>query len=106
MQVIGEMLWIERPDGAAIAHRALPCGRVRLGIFGGRRQRTLPVRLIEQAGTGERLVPVGDVVPAAPLTEAEEAEYRRLDAQLAGTIGEARTLRRFNALRLRSLLFQ
>jgi hypothetical protein len=55
--------------------------------------------------TNERLVPASDLVPAAPLTDAEEREYDQLDRQLAGTIGEARTLKRFNALRLRWILF-
>jgi len=77
----------------------------RLAVIDGRRQRAMPLRLIGEAGTGERLVPTSDLVPAAPLTAAEEAEYARLDAQLAGTLGEARTLKRFNGLRLRSLVF-
>lgn len=99
------MLWIERGDGAAVAHRALPCGPVHLATIDERRQRGTPVRLIGQAGASERLVPSCDLVPAEPLNDAEEAEYRRLDAQLAGTMGEARALKRFNALRLRSLMF-
>lgn len=105
MTIIGEFLWIERGDGAAVAHRALPCGPVRLATIEDRRQRALPVRLVGEAGAGERLIPACDLVPATPLTGDEEREYARLDALLAGTMGEARTLKRFNALRLRSLMF-
>jgi hypothetical protein len=75
-------------------------------MIDGRRQRAVPVRLVDERGSVQALVPASDLVPAAALSEAEEAEYLRLDAQLAGTIGEARTLKRFNALRLRSLIFR
>ena len=101
--MIGEILWIERGDGAARAHRAIPRGAARLAIVGGRRQRAVPIRVAGE--TDDRMVAAGELVPAKPLTTAEEAEYQRLDAQLAGTLGEARALRRFNGLRLRSLLF-
>jgi hypothetical protein len=102
--VIGTvLLYIERGDGAAIAQRALVRGEVRMASFDGRRQRAVPVKLVD--AREDRIVRVADLIDAAPLTAAEEAEYRRLDAQLAGTIGEARTLKRFNALRLRSLMF-
>jgi hypothetical protein len=102
--VIGAvLLYIEHGDGAAVAHRALANGRARLAVLEGRRQRAIPVHLLDVRE--DRLAPAADVVAAAPLTAAEEAEYQRLDAQLAGTIGEARTLKRFNALRLRSLMF-
>lgn len=97
------LLFIERGDGAAVAHRALLRGDVRLAVIDDRRQRTVQVKLID--AHLDRLVPAADLVPAEPLNDAEEAEYRRLDAQLAGTMGEARTLKRFNALRLRSLTF-
>lgn len=105
MTIIGEQLWIERGDGAARAHRVRPCGPVRLAIIEGRRQRATPVRLLGVAGASERYVPASELVPAEPLTRAEEAEYNRLEEQLAGTIGEARALKRFNCLRLRSLIF-
>jgi hypothetical protein len=74
----------------------------------GSRRRSPPARGAGQSWSiarQDRLVPAADLVPAEALTDAEEAEYRRLDAQLAGTIGEARTLKRFNGLRLRSLMF-
>jgi hypothetical protein len=97
------LLYIEHGDGAAVAHRALPSGTVRLAVVEDRRQRAVPVKLVD--AHQDRLVPAADLVAAEPLSAAEEAEYRHLDAQLAGTIGEARTLKRFNALRLRSLMF-
>jgi hypothetical protein len=102
--VIGTvLLYIEHGDGAAVGHRALLAGDPCLAVVEDRRQRAVRVKLV---GTHQdRLVPTADLVPAAPLTEEEEAEYRRLDAQLAGTMGEARTLKRFNGLRLRSLMF-
>lgn len=103
MTVIGEHLYVENGDGAAKAHRVVPWGQPRLAVIGDRRQRALPVRFI--GTTDERLVPAVDVVPAAPLTDDEEREYQRLDRQLAGTMGEARAVKRFNALRLRSLMF-
>ncbi len=103
MTAIGELLWIERGDGAAIAHRAIRCGRPQLAVVDGRRQRAVRIHLIDSRE--ERLVASAELVPAAPLTAEEEREYDRLDRQLAGTIGEARTLRRFHALRLRSLMF-
>jgi hypothetical protein len=102
--VIGEvLLFIERGDGAAVAHRVMANGKVRLGVVDDRRQRAVPVKLIDMRQ--ERLVPAADVVPATALIAAEEAEYHKLDAQLAGTVGEARALKRFNALRLRWLMF-
>jgi hypothetical protein len=104
--VIGTvLLYIERGDGAAVAHRAIPRGDVCLAVIDSRRQRAVPIQMIDERGAVQALVPAADLVAAEPLTAAEEAEYRRLDAQLAGTIGEARTLKRFNALRLRSVMF-
>jgi hypothetical protein len=97
------LLFIERGDGAAVAHRVQATGNVRLEVVDDRRQRAVPVKLIDMHQ--ERVVPAADIVAAAALTAAEEAEYQKLDAQLAGTVGEARTLRRFNALRLRWLMF-
>ncbi|HEX8224487.1 MAG TPA: hypothetical protein VF605_11785 [Allosphingosinicella sp.] len=87
----GEILWIERPDGAAVAHkvRAIEPGR-----------KTTKIVLLDGSGARHD-VPTGDLTPAAPVTAAERAEYHRLDAELAGTIGDSRKLRRFNMLRLR-----
>jgi hypothetical protein len=99
------LLYIEHGDGAAIAHRAIPRGDVRLAVIGDRRQRAVPIQMIDERGSVQALVPAADLVAAESLTAAEEAEYQRLDAQLAGTIGETRTLKRFNSLRLRSLMF-
>ena len=97
------MLWIERGDGAAKPHRVAAVGAVRLAVIDDRRQRAVSIRLAGEFD--ERLVPAGELVPAAPLTDTEEREYQRLDAQLAGTHGEARALKKFNGLRLRWLLF-
>lgn len=91
---LNEILWIERGDGAARAHRACLLGR---------RRAAATIALLD--GGGRRDVPAAEIVPAAPLTAAEEREYQRLDAELAGTHGEARKLRRFNGLRLRSLVY-
>lgn len=101
--MIGEKLWIAHGDGAAAAHRIVVAGKPRLVEVGGKRRRAVAVRLLGDGGM--RTVPVSDLTDAAPLSPAEEREYDHLDAQLAGTFGEADTLRRFNALRLRSLLF-
>jgi hypothetical protein len=104
--MIGEqnhVLWIERGDGAAVAHRVIPSGAVRLAVVNDRRQRAVPVRVVGHGD--ERLVPASELVPAAPLNALEEDEYQALDQQLAGTIGEAVALKRFNGLRLRSLMF-
>lgn len=82
------------------AHRA---HRVRiLGPAPGRAKR-LEVAIL---GSGERrTLASADLAPDAPLTPREEAEYRRLDAKLAG---DDRPLKadydRFETLRLRSLL--
>lgn len=92
---LNKVLWIERPEGAAVAHRACLIERGR---------KTAAIALLDGSGA-RREVPAGDLVPAAPLGALEEAEYQKLDRQLAGTIGDSRKLRRFNALRLRSLLF-
>lgn len=92
------------PDGARVAllieaHHARPV-RI-LGPAIGRARR-LECAIV---GSGERrtLAPA-DLVPDAPLTPREEAEYRRLDARLTGT---ERPLKadydRFEALRLRSV---
>lgn len=99
------LLWIELGDGAAAAHCVGWAGKPCLAVIDGRRQRAVPIRLANGYGDLNRLVPASELVPATPLTAAEEAEYHRLDAQLAGTLGEARTLKRFNGLRLRSLMF-
>lgn len=100
--MIGEALYIANGEGAATAERVIPRGPVHLAIVAGRRQRAVEARFSDGA---IRLVPSSDLALAAPLSASEEAEYQRLDAQLAGTIGEARALKRFNQLRLRSLLF-
>jgi hypothetical protein len=102
---IGARLWIERPAGAARAHPVLLAGPAHRATIDGRRCLAILVRKVEAQGEGARLVPLAHVTEAAPLSAAEEAEYARLDAALAGTHGEARKLARFNALRLRSLLF-
>lgn len=99
------LLYVEHGDGAAKAHRAIPRGDICLAVIDGRRQRAMPVQMLDERGSVQALVPMSDLVPAEPLTAAEEREYARLDAQLAGTMGEARTLKRFNQLRLRSLMF-
>lgn len=99
------VLYIERGDGAAVAHRAVPRGDVCLAVIDGRRQRAMPVQMLDERGSVQALVPAADLVSAEPLSAAEETEYARLDAHLAGTLGEARTLKRFNALRLRWLMF-
>lgn len=97
-------LWIERPDGAAVGHRCMIVGdRPALHLFDGRRRRCHCIKIL---GQSELLAaPVDHVVPAMPLSPAEVAEYSRLDADLAGTFGDARLLTRFNGLRLRALHF-
>ncbi len=101
--MIGEQLWIERGDGAAKAHRCILAGRARLDTVAGKRRRVVPIQIVESRA--RRDVPASELAPATPLTAAEEREYDRLDAALAGTFGEADLLRKFNALRLRSLMF-
>lgn len=101
--MIGERLWIENGEGAAKAHRVILAGPPRRAAIGGKVRHAVEVR--EPGSAASRLVPCADLVDAAPLTAADEAEYRRLDARLAGTKGDAALLRRFNALRLRSLMF-
>lgn len=91
---LNEVLWIEWGEGAARGHRACLLGR-------GRGKAT--IALLDCGG--RRDVPAGELVPAAPLSAEEEREYDRLDAELAGTLGEGRKLRRFNGLRIRGLLF-
>lgn len=107
MNAINERLWIEKGDGAAVAHRCVLAGsgKPTLHQFEGRRQRCLCIRII--GGDGSLLAaPVNDVVPAAPLSAAEEAEYQRLDLKLSRSPrGDAGDLRRFNSLRLRWLMF-
>ncbi|MEA3017330.1 MAG: hypothetical protein QOI38_2052 [Sphingomonadales bacterium] len=92
---LNEVLWIENGDGAARGHRACLIGRNRTKAT---------IALLERGGD-RREVAVAELTAAEPLTADEEREYERLDAELAGTIGEARKLRRFNALRIRSLIY-
>lgn len=99
--MINAMLWIENGEGAALAHRVTIAGKPFFQPIEGRRQRAVKIR----GDCLDRYVPMTELTAAAPLSPAEEAEYRRLDRELAGTIGDARKLKRFNALRLRSLLF-
>lgn len=94
MSGINQALWIEHGDGAARAHPVCILGR---------RGRETVVRLLDGNDTAARAVKPAEIVPAAPLSPHEEAEYQRLDRELAGTLGDKRKLRRFNALRLRSL---
>jgi hypothetical protein len=101
--MINEALWIERGDGAAVAHRVIRLGKPFRGVSFGTRRTLIDVALLDSGGRAS--APVAELADARPLTAAEEAEYDRLDAKLAGTIGDARTLRRFNALRLRSLTY-
>ncbi|HEX5183619.1 MAG TPA: hypothetical protein VFW19_10770 [Allosphingosinicella sp.] len=102
MTIIGERLWIENGDGAAVAHRVIATGSPRLAEIGAHRRRAVPIQIV---GGDRRIVPVSELTEAAPLSTADEAEYRRLDAELAGTIGDGAKLARFNALRLRSIMF-
>lgn len=90
-----EVLWIERPDGAAVARKAR-------AIEPGRK--TTKIVLLDGSGT-RRDVPTAELAPARPLSADEVAEYECLDAELAGTIGDSRKLRRFNALRLRAIIY-
>jgi hypothetical protein len=97
MSVINERLWIEMPGEVAVPHRVIPVGDPQLAEVGGRRQRSIAVRRIGD-GYGPFLVPIAELVDAAPLTPAEIADYDRLDGELAGTIGDSRKLRAFNGL--------
>ncbi len=100
---IGAHLWIEHGDGAATAHEVVQFGQPHMATIDGRRRRTQDVRLV---GSGaQRSVPINELADAAPLNPAEEREYERLDRMLAGTFGDSEVLRKFNALRLRSLHF-
>jgi hypothetical protein len=92
---LAEILWIERPAGAAVAHKAR-------AIEPGRK--ITKIVLLDGSGA-RRDVPTGELAPARPLTAAEVADYHRLDAELAGTIGDSRKLARFNALRLRWIAY-
>lgn len=102
MTIIGERLWIENGDGAAVAHRVIATGSPMLADIDAHRRRAVPIQIV---GGERRIVPVSELTEAAPLSPADEAEYRRLDVELAGTIGDSGKLARFNALRLRSVLF-
>lgn len=92
--IINEALWIENGEGAARAHRVCITGSA---------GRDALITFLDTPGRGTGRVPRSELASAAPLSPAEEREYDRLDAELAGTIGDRRKLRRFNALRLRSL---
>lgn len=103
MTVIGEKLWIEMPGEVARPHRVLPIGKPCLAEVAGRRQRAIEVREI---GTpGSIMIPLAELTDAAPLSPADLAEYDRLDAELAGTIGDRKKLLPFMALLWRRDLF-
>lgn len=54
--------------------------------------------------SGNKRVRLADLVDPSPLSDAEEAEYRRLDRELASKARpDARKARRLEALRLRSI---
>lgn len=54
--------------------------------------------------SGNKRVPLADVLDGTPLTKGEEAEYRRLDRELAGQSRPNRTKHaRLQQLRLRSI---
>lgn len=92
---MNEALWIENGGGAPKAHLARIVGRKR-----SRRE----IILVNE-NRGRLVVPAAELTDPKPLTTAEVREYDRLDAKLACTYGEQRTLTRFNALRLRALAY-
>jgi hypothetical protein len=103
--VIGQQLWIENGGGAPTAHRVILSGRPHHAVIDGRKRRAIIVRKVNTIGEGSLVVAMAELTEAAPLSAADEAEYQRLDAELAGTIGDSAKLVRFNALRLRWLMF-
>ena len=105
MNAINEQLWIERGGDATTAHRVVAIGPTHIAQVDGRRCRAVLVRKIDRTGEGSVLVPAAELTEAAPLSADDEREYARLDAELAGTIGDTAKLRRFNALRLRGLVY-
>ena len=77
--------------------------------LGGRGRRTeLQISIVGREGSSAvRRVTLGDLTNATPLTEAEEARYKRLEAKLAGkATAAARDLAEFERLRLRAVHHQ
>lgn len=92
-------------SGTALLIEAHRAHRVRiLGSVPGRARR-VRIAFLDRQGEPLRELAPAELVPDAPLTDREEAEYQRLDRRLSG---QDRPLKadydRFEALRLRSLL--
>ena len=103
--VVNEKLWLQMPGEVATAHRVVVTGQPVMAEVRGQRTRAIPVRKISAAHEGTHLVPAAELLDATPLSPAEQAEYRRLDGQLAGTIGDRRRLLAFFGLVHRAAIY-
>jgi hypothetical protein len=103
--VVNERLWLQMPGEVASAHRVVLAGQPCMAEVRGQRTRAVAVRKIAAAHEGAILVPLAELLNAAPLSAADRAEYDRLDRQLAGTHGERRALRAFFGLLHRSVTY-
>lgn len=86
------------------AHQAHPV-RIMSNGEGRGRHREVMISLLDRAGSsGNRRVRLSDLEDPTPLSEAEKAEYRKLERELAG---QARPMKgkydRLERLRLRAL---
>jgi len=77
-------LWIDMPGEVAQPRRVVPVGKPHLAEIGGRRQRALLVSDVDRTGAGTIVVPIAELVDAAPLSRGEVARYAQLDSDLAG----------------------
>jgi hypothetical protein len=85
-------------------HRGLPVRILQNGEGRGKSRQVLIALLDRDGSSGNRRVPLADLEDATPLTEREEAEYKRLEVELAG---QSRPLKakadRLERLRLRAV---
>lgn len=105
-----EQLWVRlSPDGVAHHRRVRTEGQPYRGNVtcpeDGSERRAIVYLAGEIGRTGTLVVPANELFPTSPTSLADEAEYDRLDALIAGTRGDRRQLHPFHALRLRSLIY-
>ncbi|HYD12714.1 MAG TPA: hypothetical protein VEC11_07690 [Allosphingosinicella sp.] len=103
--VVNERLWLQMPGEVASACRVVLTGQPIMAEIRGQRTRAFPVRKISAAHEGTHLAPAAELLDAAPLSAAEQAEYAQLDRKLAGTIGDRRVLRAFFGLLHRAAIY-
>jgi hypothetical protein len=103
--VINERLWLKMRGELAHPHRVVVTGPARTVAMEEKRVRAVPAVKVRAPGEGTIMVPVAELLDAAPLSAAERDAYDQLDRDLAGTMGDRGALRAFFGLLHRAALY-